>query len=359
MSPSLCALQRVPMPVSFRRAAVALLLVLGAVVPGVRVEAALPASPAMMATAQAVTAAERFLSTLGDAQRTAVLFPSGDAAQRRNWSNLPTPLYRRKGLRLGDLTADQRSAALAVVSAVLSREGYEKVMAIAEADEVLRTQGAVGNLVFGRDEFYVSFVGKPSLTDAWTLQFGGHHLAINATLKGTNGVLTPSLVATQPASYQRDGRTIRPMGREQDLSLQLVNALDATQRSQAILGSRFRDLVLGPGKDGVALVPEGVKASTFTAGQRDLLLQLIRQWAGIVHPAAAEARMAEIEARLPETWFAWSGPTAPGSAAYFRIQGPTLVIEYAPQQMGGSPGNHIHSIYRDPSNEYGARPDRP
>ena len=318
-----------------------------------------PASAGMAATTQAVAAAERFLSTLDTTQRKAVVFAANDDAQRRNWSNLPTPLYRRKGLRLGDLSAAQRSAALAVVSAVLSREGYEKVMAIAEADEVLRSQGAVGNLVFGRDEFFISFVGTPSLTEAWMLQFGGHHLAINATLRGDQGVLTPSLIATQPASYQREGRTIRPMGREYDLSLQLINALDATQRSQAILGSRFRDLVLGPGKEGVVLVPEGVKVSTFDAEQKSLLLQLIRQWAGIVHPAAAEARMAEVESRLSETWFAWSGPTTAGSAAYFRIQGPTLVIEYAPQQMGGSPGNHIHSIYRDPTNEYGTRLGRP
>jgi hypothetical protein len=68
--------------------------------------------------------------------------------------------------------------------------------------------------------------------------------------------------------------------------------------------------------------------------------------------------MAEIKANLPETWFAWSGPTTNGGAAYYRIQGPTLLIEYSPQRMRG--GNdldvtHIHTIYRDPTNDYGAR----
>ena len=82
-----------------------------------------------------------------------------------------------------------------------------------------------------------------------------------------------------------------------------------------------------------------------------MLLDLVREWAGIMNDAFAEPRMAEIRAKLPDTYFAWSGPTTNGSAAYFRIQGPTLVIEYAPQ---GSV-DHIHTIYRDPTNDYGAK----
>ena len=65
--------------------------------------------------------------------------------------------------------------------------------------------------------------------------------------------------------------------------------------------------------------------------------------------------MAEIEANIADTWFAWSGSTEDGKAAYFRIQGPTLVIEYAPQGMGGDPTMHIHTIYRDPTNDYGKK----
>jgi hypothetical protein len=82
-----------------------------------------------------------------------------------------------------------------------------------------------------------------------------------------------------------------------------------------------------------------------------MLLDIVHEWAGIVHDAYATPRMAEIRASLPDTYFAWSGPTTNGSAAYFRIQGPTLVIEYAPQ---GSV-DHIHTIYRDPTNDYGAK----
>ena len=148
---------------------------------------------------------------------------------------------------------------------------------------------------------------------------------------------------------------MRPLGRENDLAFELVNSLDASQRRQAVLGAQFRDLVLGPGQEGRTIVPEGVKVSSFNARQRALLTDLVHQWVGIIRPDAAEPKMADVKAGMGETWFAWSGPTAQGSAAYFRIQGPTLFIEYAPQGLGGQPTQHIHTMYRDPSNEFGAK----
>ena len=110
--------------------------------------------------------------------------------------------------------------------------------------------------------------------------------------------------------------------------------------------------MLGPGQDGRTIQPEGIPASALSAAQQTMLLEIVREWAGIMNDAFAEPRMAEIRGNLPQTYFAWSGPTTNGSAAYFRIQGPTLVIEYAPQ--GGSV-DHIHTIYRDPTNDYGAK----
>ena len=109
--------------------------------------------------------------------------------------------------------------------------------------------------------------------------------------------------------------------------------------------------MLGPLQDGKTIQPEGIRASALAAPQQTMLLELVREWAGIMNDTFAEARMAEIRTNLPDTYFAWSGPTTNGSAAYFRIQGPTLVIEYAPQ--GGV--DHIHTIYRDPTNDYGAK----
>ena len=93
--------------------------------------------------------------------------------------------------------------------------------------------------------------------------------------------------------------------------------------------------------------------------QRALLLDLISEWSGIVHDSAAATRLAEIKAGLDETWFAWSGPieVTPGRniEAYYRIQGPNVVIEYAPQRLGGDPSLHVHSMYRDPTNDYGRK----
>jgi hypothetical protein len=268
-------------------------------------------------------------------------------------------MFERRGIRIADLNPAQRAAVTTLLQTAFSATGYRKVTEIMRGDEVLRTKGGgrggpggrAGGPAFGEDEYYLAFLGTPSTTTPWMVQFGGHHLAINLTLLGNQASMTPSLPAAQPATYTFEGREIRPLGQENDKAFALINALDEKQRGQAILGSRVADLVLGPGQDGRMIQPEGLRASAMTPAQQDMLLGIVREWAGIVHDAFAAPRMAEIRTNLPETYFAWSGPTTNGSAAYFRIQGPTLVIEYAPQ---GSV-DHIHTIYRDPTNDYGAK----
>jgi hypothetical protein len=247
---------------------------------------------------------------------------------------------------------------LALLSSALSGRGLEKIQQIMEADEVLKASEG-NNPMFGKDLYYVSILGTPSETAPWMLQLGGHHLALNVTIAGERGILTPTLTGAQPALYTLDGKTVRPLGQESDKALALVNALDEAQRKQAVLGYRVADLVLGPGQDGKTIQPEGLKASAMTERQRGMLLDLVSEWSGIVHDSAAAARMAEIEAGLGDTWFAWSGPTAPApgrnATAYYRIQGPNLVIEYAPQPLGGDLSMHIHTMYRDPTNDYGRK----
>lgn len=311
-------------------------------------------------TRRIVAAAHALLATLDAASRAKVQFPF-EGPQKARWSNLPSGIYQREGLRMADLTPPQRDAVRTLLTTALSRQGYEKVEAIMQGDEVLRGEpgrqgragrgGPGGGVNFGRDQYYLAFVGTPSVTQRWMLQFGGHHLAINLTMGGSQASMTPSLPAAQPATYTIEGRTVRPLGAENDKAFALINALDNAQRSQAILPYRVADLVLGPGQDGRTIQPEGIRASALTAPQQAMLLELAREWAGIMHDTYAATRMAEIKANLPDTYFAWSGPTTNGSAAYFRVQGPTVVIEYAPQ--GGV--DHIHTIYRDPTNDYGAR----
>jgi hypothetical protein len=311
-------------------------------------------APQADATKHIVAAAQAFLTTLDDAGRLKVQF-AFDSQQKTRWSNLPSPMFPREGLRMADLTASQRSAVMTLLSTALSKDGYRKVTEIMHGDEVLKQNGdggGPGGPRFGEGEYYLAFVGAPSVTTPWMLQFGGHHLAINLTMAGSQATMAPSLPAAQPASYSFEGRTVRPLGNENDKAFALVNALNDAQRKQAILGYRVADLVLGPGKDGQRIQPEGIPASSLSAAQQTMLWGLVKEWSGIMTDAFAEPRMAEIRSHLSDTFFAWSGPTTNGSAAYFRIQGPTLVIEYAPQRDSV---DHIHTIYRDPTNDYGAK----
>ena len=211
---------------------------------------------------------------------------------------------------------------------------------------------------FGRAEYYVSILGKPSTTEPWMMQFGGHHLAINVTLAGSANVLAPTHTGAQPASYSVGGKLIRPLGDENDRAFELVNALTDEQKKQAILSYEVRNLVLGPGTDGKSIAPEGVRAATFTPAQRATLLALVREWVGILEDQAANAKMKEIESSLNETYFAWAGPTTNGKGAYFRVQGPAVLLEYAPQGAGENNVDHIHTIYREPANDYAARAAR-
>ena len=227
-------------------------------------------------TTRATAAANAFLQTLDESSRSRAVFPYGDAAQRTNWSNLPTGIYQRAGIRLGALNDRQRTAALATLQASLSPRGYEKVLEIMTADQVLTdSSGSPKGIVFGTNEFYLSFVGAPSDSKPWTLQFGGHHLALNLTLAGTNNTLSPSLTATQPASYTRDGKTFRPLGMENDLAFRLIQSLDAAQRSVAILGESFHDLVLARRDEGLDIVQAEVGKSRRDAAEEMLDLLLV------------------------------------------------------------------------------------
>ncbi len=337
-------------------------------------------------TGKTVAAAKAFLATLDDAGRAKVSFDF-NSDQKTKWSNFPVGIYPRNGLRLGDLSAAQREAALKLLATALSQPGLQKVKEIMEGDEVLKTSesgpdggptggppiggppgggapsggppgGRGGSPGFGRDNYFLALLGTPSLTEPWMIQFGGHHLAINVTIVGKANVMTPSLPAAQPAIYKLNSETVRPLGRENDKGFTLINSLNAEQQKQAILNYQVSDLVLGPGQDGKTIQPEGIKAPALNARQQQMLLELAHEWVGILNDEAAAEKMAEIKTNLPETWLAWSGPTTNGSAAYFRIQGPTLLIEYSPQRVRGGSGidpTHIHTIYRDPTNDYGAR----
>lgn len=338
---------------------------------------ALAQQPGADATQRIVTAAQALVETLDDPARAQLQFPFSDP-QKTRWSNFPTGIFERRGVRLGDLSAAQRTAVMSLLRTALSSGGYQKVTDVMRADEVLKQQGNSGparrggqpnrgggpppgarpgggggrGLTFGQDEYFLAFVGTPSTVTPWMLQFGGHHLAINMTIAGAQAVMVPSLPGAQPATFTWEGRTVRPLGRENDMAFSLVNALREDQRRQAIIGTEGSDLLLGPGADGKTIPTQGLRGSAMTAQQQAMMLDIAREWVGIMNDAHAAARIAEIRATIADTYFVWNGPTTPGSAAYFRIQGPAIVMEYSPQQ---GDADHIHGIYRDPANDYGEK----
>ena len=205
---------------------------------------------AQTATARIVHATNTFLATLTEKQRQTVVFAFDDEQQRARWSNFPTGFIPRGGISLKEMNPTQRSAAMALVAAALSPKGFEKVQQIMEADEILRKTdtgvrgpggppgGNRGNgpppggngpppgggnrppmgdgQMFGKDLYYISILGTPSEKTPWMLQFGGHHLALNITIAGERGILTPTLTGAQPALYTIDGKTVRPLGPESD-----------------------------------------------------------------------------------------------------------------------------------------------
>jgi hypothetical protein len=271
------------------------------------------------------------------------------------WSNYPVSDVMRPGLRLGSLTIAQRAAAMHLLQTVLSPMGYQKVLDIMGSDQALTDAGT--NFASGEAVYTIAIFGEPSISKPWMLEFGGHHLGLNIVIAGSGGVMTPTLTGAQPSVYKRGGKTIRVLAKENDTAFAFLASLNDSQRKQAVLNYEVRDLVLGPGRAGVQMQPEGLKGSELDDKQRALLLNVISQWAGILNEAYANGRIAQIKADLQETYFAWSGPTSHESgrngSSYYRIQGPRLVIEFSPQGVGGDPTMHVHTIYRDPGNDYG------
>ena len=305
----------------------------------------------------AVLAATRdFLGTL-DASQQAAVAAERTPATLAQWSNLPDELFERAGIRMDALTADQQAAAMRILQAALSPEGYAQVVGITTADGVLATEGGP-DLDFGADHYWIRILGTPAETGEWTVQYGGHHLAVNATMAGDAMTLAPTLWGAQPASYESAGTTAEPLCGETTKAFALVDALDAEQQQAAVLDTPITEIVLGAGQDGKTLAPEGVSASTFTDTQKALLADLVNQWITTLSPEDAAAKLATAEQNLDQTTFAWSGSTEIGNPIYYRVQGPTFTIEFAHQQGGGANAGgitHIHSIYREPGNDYRAQ----
>ena len=148
-----------------------------------------------------------------------------------------------------------------MLAAALSPQGYEKILQIVEADEVLKKSS--GHTIFGRDEYYVSFLGQPSTTEPWMIQFGGHHLGLNITSWPATHARAAATLACAAGRRSTNSKARRgsPPLRETTSASPGPSSLNYVQREQAILDFQMRDLVLGPGRYGQTVEPEGTKGS--------------------------------------------------------------------------------------------------
>ena len=301
-------------------------------------------------TTAIVAAAQAFLATLTDAQRAAAMFALDDNVQRANWSNFPHPTVARKGVMRGDMTDAQRTALDALLAEALGEDGFNNVRWQLAADDAADTGQAFPQ--FGSEYYFVAFLGEPATDAPWVLQFGGHHLAINATVFGPDIAFAPMLTGGEPLHITHDGREIFITEEEVTAAQALLESLSDEQKAKAVRSDTRIGLVLGPGQDGVTIAPEGIRATDLTAEQRELLVALIGKRVGLFNADDAGVKMAQAQADLDETWFGWWGPQDKAGTAYYRITAPGLVIEYSPED-GGSSDDHAHNMYRDPANDYG------
>ncbi|MEU7873936.1 DUF3500 domain-containing protein [Dactylosporangium sp. NPDC049140] len=277
-----------------------------------------PGASAAASSGDVLEAAKSLLSTLDDDQRGAVR-AERTPANLAHWSDLPDARFPRAGLRMGALGSVQRAAVLGVLRAALSDRGYQQVIDITAAD--------------GIDRYWVRILGAPTAAGIWTLQFGGHNLALNLTVEGDALTLAPTL---------RGGAG--PLCGEIRKGQAFIDDLDPGQQQASVLPQPVHDVVLGPGQDGRTLPAAGIAASTLRPQQQALLLALVDQWLSVLDPAQAAVKQAAFRKGLAETTFARYGST------YYRVQGPTVFIELAQQPDTGE----VHAVYREPGNDYGA-----
>src|SRR5579864_6077377 len=306
-----------------------LALCLGSNAPGAVAQTTTPASasPALLASpkaAEVVDAADAFLATLSAEQRAIAQIELKPQLAVR-WTNFPGGTDQKKG---GGDPAQKKAGGAA------QKKG-----------------GPGGEFNFGAANYMIAFLGKPSKTDPWILQLGGHHLAINFYYKGTVGTATPYHVAAQPTVWKDDhGKTHDPLAPMRDSLRGLLASLTPEQSRRAKLEARFNDVYVGPGKDGkFPAKSEGVPVSELSDVSKGFVRKAIEAWTGD-SPQGLEYRKLYL-AELDKVNVSYSGTTNVGGELgdYVRLDGPRVWIEFATQ---GS--DHYHTIWRDRLTDYGA-----
>jgi hypothetical protein len=294
-------------------------------------------------------AASAFLATLGPAERAKVQVPF-DSDERFNWFYIPKD---REGLPLKQMSPAQQKAALHLVETGLSQKGYSKAEAVRALEPIL---AQIEKNPERRDpeKYYLTLFGEPSPTGTWGMRWEGHHVSLHWTL--VNGVAiatTPQFFGSNPAEV-REGpkKGTRVLHAEEDLARALVTALTTQQRAVAVTSPTAPDDILTTNTRKAAIQANaGLSYKDMSAAQRGLLLSLIEEYASTQPKALAAERVAKLrKAGLDAVKFAWMGGIEKGALHYYRVQGPTFLIEYDCVQ---NDGNHIHAVWRDFDGDFG------
>ena len=321
------------------------------------------------ATAAVAAAARSFLASLSAEERQRATFPLQSEEWTR-WHFIPVVQFERHGLPLKDMTGPQQQLARDLLKVSLSQSGYQKATSIMALEGVLgpiedqqRAAAAAsgrgaGPAVIPRDpvNYFVSVFGDPSSKAGWGWRLEGHHVSLHFSVDNGRMAMTstPLFLGTNPAEVPAGSPQagLRILGAEEDAGRALVTALDAAQRTTAIYRPTAPgDIATSNSVNINPQDPPGLAASAMTPAQRDLLMKLIGTYSSAMLPEVSADRMAKITAAgTDKITFAWAGPIEKGQRYYYRVQGPTFLIEHNNTQNNG---NHVHSVWRDFKGDFG------
>jgi hypothetical protein len=301
---------------------------------------------------EASLAANAFLKSLPEKLRAATSFPM-DSAERHDWHYIPKS---RNGASLLELDDTQAELIGPLLATALSSEGLLLARGVIKHENILREIETARGLDASRRDpglYHTTIFGKPSGTAPWAWRFEGHHLSLNVTqLPGTAPAIGPVFVGANPARVPSGPQAgFRLLAPEEDLARALVTSLpEARRKTATIRDTAFAEIVTGNDRE-VKLELEGLPAAEMNAEEQRALRGLLEVYVARFVEASAKDILARVDrAGFEKLRFAWAGGIEPGQPHYYRVHGPTLLIEYDNTQNGA---NHIHTVYRDLQRDFG------
>ncbi len=313
--------------------------------------ATLPAGDAVVerAAKEMAEAALNFWNGLTPEQQAKCAFPF-ESEERFNWHFIPR---ERRGITWNDMTPAQQALAHAFLASGLSNRGYQQAETIMSLEQVLKEleQGKGPKRDAGNYAF--SIFGTPGPHATWGWRFEGHHLSLNFTIVDGRAVAGPVFFGTNPANVLEGPRKgLRVLAVEEDLGRELVKSLTDDQRKTAIYDVKSpNEIITGNSRKANPGPPVGLAVSDMTAAQQKLLMTLVEHYAYRLRSELADQDLAKIAAAgFKEIHFAWAGSLEPGQPHYYRLHGPTFLVEFDNTQNNA---NHIHTVWRDSANDFG------